>query len=219
MFTPHHVSRVTCHVSPVTCNFYLFKKIYNWQHGGDSHWRVCYQRGLPRLVFKQLSSKSTPYKPSPSSQTLSSRPTPQNPPTYPNPPAPSSPSTPSSPPTPYRPPTASSPPSPSIKPTSRPPILLLFLLLTIHQQDISDTLDLGRRISAGAAFLIKILSLCRRLSDISVVFLMVRKASSLAWNIFKLWNRRSHCGTALYCYALHDMYYHNSWRWRELNCP
>ena len=64
MFTPHHVSRVTCHVShvmyhlsPVTCRmsrvrchpFYFFtlKKI---KIGGASRWRVCYQRGLPCLV-------------------------------------------------------------------------------------------------------------------------------------------------------------------------
>ena len=45
-----HVSHVTCHLSPVTC--YL-KKIINIilrQRGGASWWRVCYQRGLPRLV-------------------------------------------------------------------------------------------------------------------------------------------------------------------------
>ena len=67
MFTPHpvscvkchvsrvmcHVSRVTCHVSRVNCHmsfffFFIVKKI--WQSGGASRWRVCYQRGLPRLV-------------------------------------------------------------------------------------------------------------------------------------------------------------------------
>ena len=60
-----HVSRVTCHVSPVTCQMspvickqnlkqksktkLSFKKI--GQSGGASWWRVCYQRGLPRLVL------------------------------------------------------------------------------------------------------------------------------------------------------------------------
>ena len=51
-----HVSRVTCHVSRVT---YLVshvwghmsqKKIYFLYSVGASWWRVCYQRGLPRLV-------------------------------------------------------------------------------------------------------------------------------------------------------------------------
>ena len=45
-----HVSHVTCHVSPVTCHmsfvFCLFLQI-----GGTSRWRVCYQRGLPCLIF------------------------------------------------------------------------------------------------------------------------------------------------------------------------
>ena len=58
-----HVSRVTCHVSPVTCHmshvschvsffFCLRKKI--GQSGGASRWRVCYQRGLPRLVLQHM---------------------------------------------------------------------------------------------------------------------------------------------------------------------
>ena len=61
-----HVSRVTCHLSPVTCHmshvFFLFF-IYIFfsssfftlkqigQSGGASCRRVCYQRGLPRLVI------------------------------------------------------------------------------------------------------------------------------------------------------------------------
>ena len=57
-----HVSRVTCHLSPVTCHmskiffltFSLLKKNYTTrnigQSGGASQWRVCYQRGLTRLV-------------------------------------------------------------------------------------------------------------------------------------------------------------------------
>ena len=71
MFTPPNmshvmcqVSPVTCHLSPVTCHLShvkktLFhikkKKKYSvtkvGQSGGASRWRVCYQRGLPRLVF------------------------------------------------------------------------------------------------------------------------------------------------------------------------
>ena len=53
-----HVSHVTCHVSCVTCHLYhvtchffsITKKI--GQCGGASRWKVCYQRGLPRLVQK-----------------------------------------------------------------------------------------------------------------------------------------------------------------------
>ena len=65
-----HVSHVTCHVSPVTCHmstkknwtFFLFIYLYFFflckkkigKSGGASRWRVCYQRGLPRLVFLQI---------------------------------------------------------------------------------------------------------------------------------------------------------------------
>ena len=42
-----HTSGVTCHVSPV--HFCIFEKIV--QSGGASRWRVCYQQGLPRLVY------------------------------------------------------------------------------------------------------------------------------------------------------------------------
>ena len=70
-----HVSHVTCHVSRVTChmskNIFLHfhykkkknknKKNYTTKNIGKSaeayRWRVCYQRGLPRLVlesFKEL---------------------------------------------------------------------------------------------------------------------------------------------------------------------
>ena len=34
--------------------FIVFVKKKNGQSGGASRWRVCYQRGLPRLVFKLL---------------------------------------------------------------------------------------------------------------------------------------------------------------------
>ena len=58
-----HGLRVTCHVSPVTCqNIFLHKKnlkrklknhfFFIVQSGGAGWWRVCYQRGLPRLVLK-----------------------------------------------------------------------------------------------------------------------------------------------------------------------
>ena len=69
MYIPHyvscvmcHVSCVTCHVSRVTCHMskYIFFSLHFFfflslkqikQSGGASRWRVCYQRGLPRLVF------------------------------------------------------------------------------------------------------------------------------------------------------------------------
>ena len=38
-----HVSHVSCHMPHVTCHMS--------QSGEDSRWRVCYQRGLTRLVF------------------------------------------------------------------------------------------------------------------------------------------------------------------------
>ena len=52
-----HMSHVTCHMSPVTCQkniflhflqFFYLKKV--GKIGEASRWRVCYQRGLPRLV-------------------------------------------------------------------------------------------------------------------------------------------------------------------------
>ena len=60
-----HVSHVMCPVSRVRCqvsHFYLFL-----QSGGASWWRVCYQRGLPRLVCVswmlavQLNNNHKPY--------------------------------------------------------------------------------------------------------------------------------------------------------------
>ena len=47
-----HISCVTCHMSLVTCNifFLLFFFFYFGQHSEASQWRVCYQRGLPRLA-------------------------------------------------------------------------------------------------------------------------------------------------------------------------
>ena len=58
MIDPHNMSHVACHVSPVTCHmsrvtchvshatFFLLL-----QSCEAYWWRVCYQRGLPRLVF------------------------------------------------------------------------------------------------------------------------------------------------------------------------
>ena len=44
---------VTCHTSHITHNFIYF--IYFLQSGEVSRCRVCYQRGLPRLVYKSQS--------------------------------------------------------------------------------------------------------------------------------------------------------------------
>ena len=45
-----HMSHVTCHMSHVTCHIFLF--IFFLGQSGEAYWsRVCYQRGLPRLVF------------------------------------------------------------------------------------------------------------------------------------------------------------------------
>ena len=66
MFTPQHVSRVTCNMSPVMCHLwrvtchmspvtciYLFIYLKKIQLSvGASLWRVCYQRGLPHLVLR-----------------------------------------------------------------------------------------------------------------------------------------------------------------------
>ena len=62
MFTPTnksrvtcHISRVTCHVSRVTCHVshvtFLFYFLFFGQSGEAYRWRVCYQRGLPSLVY------------------------------------------------------------------------------------------------------------------------------------------------------------------------
>ena len=51
-----HVSHVTCHVSHVTCHMSQFYLIFFFfgQSGEDYWWRVCNQRGLPRLVLSSL---------------------------------------------------------------------------------------------------------------------------------------------------------------------
>ena len=47
--TTYHMSHVTCHVSRVTC--YVSYDIFFLQNVGAIRCRVCYQRGLPRLVY------------------------------------------------------------------------------------------------------------------------------------------------------------------------
>ena len=48
------VSCVMCQVSCVTC------QVSGGQRGGASRWRVCYQQGLPRLVFRSLRNTQPP---------------------------------------------------------------------------------------------------------------------------------------------------------------
>ena len=53
-----HVSRVTCHMSRVTSHmshfFFFFFFFFFGQSGEAYRWRVCYQRGLPRLVSAMI---------------------------------------------------------------------------------------------------------------------------------------------------------------------
>ena len=49
-----HVSQVMCHMSPVNCHVYLSGVtclIFFLQSGEARYWKVCYQQGIPRLVF------------------------------------------------------------------------------------------------------------------------------------------------------------------------
>ena len=53
------VSGVICQVSGARCQvsgviFFYFINFFFGQSGGASRWRVCYQRGLPRLVFEDI---------------------------------------------------------------------------------------------------------------------------------------------------------------------
>ena len=48
------VSRVTCHVSHVTCHMSHILFFFFGQSGEAYRWRVCFQRGLPRLVEQLL---------------------------------------------------------------------------------------------------------------------------------------------------------------------
>ena len=59
-----HVSRVTCHMSHVTCQVSQKKKKKKMEKsGGASRLRVCYQRGLPRLVLTRPRHKSPVTRP------------------------------------------------------------------------------------------------------------------------------------------------------------
>ena len=51
-----HVSCVMCHVSHVTCHIFFF--FFFGRNGEAYRWRVCYQRGLPRLVFNGFPNQS-----------------------------------------------------------------------------------------------------------------------------------------------------------------
>ena len=54
------MSPVTCHLSRVTCHVKKKKIILEkiGQSGGAGRWRVCYQRGLPRLVYRTVVTSS-----------------------------------------------------------------------------------------------------------------------------------------------------------------
>ena len=44
-----HMSLVTCHISHVTCHYFF---LFRFGLSGEASWlMVCYQQGLPRLVF------------------------------------------------------------------------------------------------------------------------------------------------------------------------
>ena len=54
-----HLSHVTCHMSHVTCHVShvtFFLLLFSGLFGEAYRWRVCYQRGLPRLVSIDLKS-------------------------------------------------------------------------------------------------------------------------------------------------------------------
>ena len=46
-----HVSRVMYHMSHVACHMSYVFFLFVGLSGGGSRWRVCYQRGLPRVVY------------------------------------------------------------------------------------------------------------------------------------------------------------------------
>ena len=46
-----HMSRVTCQLSHVNCHMSFYYYFFLGHSGKDCRWRVCYQRGLSRLVF------------------------------------------------------------------------------------------------------------------------------------------------------------------------
>ena len=56
-----HLSRVTCHMSRVACQVsqVIIILIFFFGQSGEAYrWRVCYQRGLPRLVLKKSGGPS-----------------------------------------------------------------------------------------------------------------------------------------------------------------
>ena len=50
---PPNMSRVTCYVLRVTCHMSHVTFFFG-QSGEAYQWRVCYQRGLPRLVYHDI---------------------------------------------------------------------------------------------------------------------------------------------------------------------
>ena len=55
-----HISLVTCHVSHLRCHMsHIFSSFFLLESGGVSWWRVCYQWGLPRLVFRLFLIKNS----------------------------------------------------------------------------------------------------------------------------------------------------------------
>ena len=60
------MSRVTCHMSQFKFFYLIF---FFGQSGEAQRWRVCYQRGLPRLVFQLISNKGV-YRTAPASPGL-----------------------------------------------------------------------------------------------------------------------------------------------------
>ena len=52
-----HMSCVTCHMSHITKYIYIF---FIGKSVEAIWWRVCYQRGRPRLVFEMLRRAHTP---------------------------------------------------------------------------------------------------------------------------------------------------------------
>ena len=55
-----HMSRVICHILNVTCHM-SHVNFFFLQSGEAYCWRVCFQRGLPRLVQEQSAKKKRFY--------------------------------------------------------------------------------------------------------------------------------------------------------------
>ena len=52
-----HMSFITCHVSHVMCHMSSFFFLFFFRSGSTYWWRVCYQRGLPFLIYLSMSKK------------------------------------------------------------------------------------------------------------------------------------------------------------------